>query len=99
MNDDDEEYENESGIEVVFYIVAGEDTMRQPTNLELAQLISLQGSMFFAHTAAMTLDADIMASDEAKMEAVVAAAETTEAVQNWWEQLLKPGVDWTQFGG
>lgn len=75
------------------YIVSNSETMREPTNLEIAQFISLQASYNTALLIYFHKSHDLM-SDE---DDVIMAAEATNAAYSsmmfWWTQLLKGEED------
>lgn len=85
MNDDEEDA---GGVEQVF-IVAGADVMREPTNLELAEIVSIYASQTQILLMLDRATHDIMEDDDRKAELLVALEQNANTTQNWWLSLVK----------
>lgn len=70
-------------------IPIGEDTMRQPTNLELAELIMISNSNIMAMTQLIVVSRDLMAEQDELDDSVDDLATTTESLTRWWYSLIK----------
>lgn len=74
-------------------IVISSETMRQPTNLELAQLIILAGDMHGAVATVQSISADLLADQGDVVDAIQIANAAAGGVMAWWEALLLPVDD------
>lgn len=79
--------ENEEEHEYTFYPVNA-DTMRQPTNLELATLIHMEGQHVIALVNLMLLGNNLLTEEDEAIEGVRVHQAAAEAVSDWWMNLV-----------
>lgn len=84
------------------YFKVDSDTMRQPTNLELAQFMSIQSAVTLASLRAIMIGRDILADDEDKGHAAEDYFDTMSMCQAWWVNLIHddaPGLTEEELRG
>jgi len=70
-------------------LIVPDSAFREPTNLELAQLVGLHSRDLFASIAFILNIADLLASDDEKRESAQDMVATSGRVGNWWRNLIE----------
>ena len=92
MDDDDQ------GVHMVSYqFDTSPDSMRQPTNLELATLLPLQSNFQLAQIQLLLLERDYMSDPEDWEAAVSVFNLASRALVLWWNNLLYEPADFSFF--
>jgi hypothetical protein len=70
-------------------ILIDENNMRQPTNLELAELIMMSNASVMAMTQLIMVNRDIMSEDDELQDSIDDLSVSNNSLTQWWYGLLK----------
>lgn len=62
--------------------------LRQPTNLEIAELIGLSNAVIISAVAAISTQDDIMAEDDDRKATLLQNLLAQQSVADWWKNLV-----------